>query len=125
MEPPIPSDDPAQPAPPAQPDAETSVETFGAYSFDARRGEVAFDGRRIRLTAKEFALALALFRGLGQPLARADLLMSLWGRAPNSPTRTLDAHIGRVRAKLDLGPDRPYSLTTLYAVGYRLDHVEP
>lgn len=96
-------------------------EEFGDFLFDIPAGKIAYHGEDIVVTAKEFALALTLFRNLGRPLSRAALLESLWGRSPDRPTRTLDAHMSKLRAKLGLRPDRGFRLTPIYGYGYRLD----
>lgn len=97
------------------------IETFGNYSFDTRSETVEFAGQPIMLTAKEFALALLLFRNIHRPLSRAYMFEALWGRNPDLPTRTLDAHISNVRTKLNLRPANGYKLAPIYAYGYRLE----
>jgi hypothetical protein len=98
-----------------------AVETFGPYSFDTRGEIVQLSGETIGVTAKEFALALLLFRNLHRALSRAYIFEALWGRNPNLPTRTLDAHISNIRTKLNLRPDNGFKLVPIYAYGYRLE----
>lgn len=97
------------------------VETFGDYRFDTRSETVEITGQPTALTAKEFALALLLFRNMHRPLSRAYIFEALWGRNPDLPTRTLDAHISNVRTKLNLRPGNGYKLVPIYAYGYRLE----
>jgi DNA-binding response OmpR family regulator len=104
--------------PPPPPDG---IETFGDYLFDMRNETVEFAGQRIVLTAKEFALALLLFRNIHRPLSRAYIFEALWGGNPDLSTRTLDAHISNVRTKLNLRPGNGYKLVPIYAYGYRLE----
>jgi len=101
--------------------ARGGVETFGDYAFDPRMETVQLAGRPIALTAKEFALALMLFRNMHRALSRSYIFEALWGRNPDLPTRTLDAHISNVRTKLNLRPDNGYKLAPVYAYGYRLE----
>lgn len=96
-------------------------ERFGDYLFDIPASQVSYRTESIIVTAKEFTLALTLFRNLGRPLSRAALLESLWGRDPDRPTRTLDSHMSKLRAKLGLRPERGFRLTPIYGFGYRLD----
>ena len=77
-------------------------ETFGDHLFDPMAETVTYGEKTVKLTSKEFALALAFFRNMNRPLGRAYLLETVWGRNPDLPTRTLDAHVSRIRAKLDL-----------------------
>jgi DNA-binding response OmpR family regulator len=104
--------------PPPPPDG---IETFGDYLFDMRNETVELVGQQIMLTAKEFALALLLFRNIHRPLSRAYIFEALWGGNPDLSTRTLDAHISNVRTKLNLRPGNGYKLVPIYAYGYRLE----
>lgn len=98
-------------------------ERFGDYEFDAASETVSFRGERVVLTAKEFSLALILFRNLTRSMSRAYLLESIWGRNPDLPTRTLDSHVSKIRSKLGLRPERGFRLTPIYSYGYRLEAV--
>lgn len=100
-------------------------ETYGPYTLQPARQTVTVEDETIVLTAKEFELTATLFRNLHRPLSRAYLLEIVWGRNPDLPTRTLDAHISRIRAKLGLRPERGYRLIPVYSYGYRLEAIEP
>lgn len=99
----------------------TGRETFAGYEFDPMTETVTWSGQSAKLTSKEFALALTLFRNLNRPLGRSYLMESIWGRHPNLATRTLDAHVSRVRTKLSLRPEFGYRLAPVYSYGYRLE----
>lgn len=79
------------------------------------------DDELVELTAKEYALALLLCRNLGVPLGREHILATIWGDDVAPSTRTLDVHVSRLRTKLELRPDRGFTLAALYGRGYRLD----
>ncbi|WP_157221175.1 response regulator transcription factor [Flavisphingomonas formosensis] len=98
-----------------------SIERFDDYLFDTGEESIEWAGRRIAMTSKEFLLALLLFRNQHRALSRAYIFEALWGRNPDLPTRTLDAHISKVRSKLNLRPDNGYKLVPVYAYGYRLE----
>ena len=100
-------------------------ESYGPYTLHPARQAVTVEGETIVLTAKEFELAATLFRNVHRPLSRAYLLEMVWGRNPDLPTRTLDAHISRIRAKLGLRPERGFRLIPVYSYGYRLEALEP
>lgn len=99
----------------------SGFEHYGSYCFDTRAETVELAGQPIALTAKEFALALLLFRNMHRALARAYIFEAVWGRNPNLPTRTLDVHISNVRTKLHLRPDNGVKLVPIYSYGYRLE----
>lgn len=100
-------------------------ETYGPYQLQPARQTVIVEGESIVLTAKEFELAAILFRNMHRPLSRSYLLEIVWGRNPDLPTRTLDAHISRIRAKLGIRPERGFRLVPVYSYGYRLEPLEP
>lgn len=100
------------------------IETYGDYSFDPRIGLTTLRGNPVQLAAKEFALALMLFRNMHRTLSRSYIFEALWGHSPDMQTRTLDAHMSRVRAKLQLRPENGLKLIPVYAHGYRLETVE-
>lgn len=97
------------------------IEIFGNHRFDAKASIVTVGGEAIVLTAKEFGLALLMFQNLDRALSRAYILEKVWGRNPDLLTRTLDAHISRIRLKLGLRPEFGYRLTPVYSYGYRLE----
>ena len=105
----------------AYPTPVPGIEAYGHYLFDTRAETAELSGQPVSLTAKEFALALLLFRNLHRALSRAYIFESLWGRNPDLPTRTLDAHVSNVRTKLNLRPDNGFKLVPIYAYGYRLE----
>jgi DNA-binding response OmpR family regulator len=100
-------------------------EEFGVYRFEPMTETVLRSGKVEVLTAKEFQLALLLFRNLSRPLSRDYLLQRIWGRRPDLETRTLDAHVSRLRGKLALRPANGFRLVTVYGFGYRLETCEP
>lgn len=102
-----------------------TTEQFGAYTFDTSTETVRIGNETVQLTAKEFALAIMLFRNLHRPLSRSYLFEAIWGGSPELQTRTLDAHISKVRTKLRLRPEQGFRLVPVYAYGYRLEAVHP
>jgi len=96
---------------------------FGDYVFETGSAHLTKNGQPIDLTQKEFDLALLLFRNLGRPLSRAYILVAVWSREADIPSRTLDTHISRVRNKLLLKPENGFRLAPVYSYGYRLEQV--
>lgn len=107
----------------AYPAALPSSEAFGQYVFDTRIETVRLCNEPVSLTAKEFALALLLFRNMHRALSRAYIFEAIWGRNPDLSTRTLDAHVSNVRSKLNLRPENGFKLVPIYAYGYRLEAI--
>lgn len=97
------------------------VETFDGHVFDPMNKTVTVHGDIVEVTAKEFGLALQLFRNLNRPLSRAHLMETVWGRNPDAPSRTLDAHVSQIRGRLGLRPENGLRLASVYSFGYRLE----
>ncbi len=75
----------------------------------------------IRLSNKEYLLALLFFQNVGRSLSRDEIVMFVWGRGQDVPSRTLDTHVSRLRKRLNLRPETGWRLTPVYSFGYRLD----
>lgn len=99
------------------------VEVYDGLSFNESAASVTRDGQAVALTAKEYALALLLFRNLHRALSRTYILETVWGNEPDLNSRSLDMHISRIRNKLELRPERGFRLTPIYSYGYRLERV--
>ncbi len=94
---------------------------FDKFVFEPRTARVTVDDRSVRLTQKEFRLALLFFHHLGRPLSRAFILESVWPEDTELSSRTMDTHVSRVRNKLGLQPDKGFRLAPVYSYGYRLE----
>jgi DNA-binding response OmpR family regulator len=98
-----------------------SAASYGVYSFDVPTETATVHGEPVKLTAKEMALAMMLFENMSRPLSRSYLLESIWGQSPDAETRTLDAHVSRIRSKLNLRAENGYRVLPVYSYGYRLE----
>jgi DNA-binding response OmpR family regulator len=90
---------------------------LGAIEIDRERHTVRVGGEPVRLTAKEFALLLALAEADGRVLSRQALLEGVWGYSYAEGTRTVDVHVRRLREKI---PDLASRLITVKSLGYRI-----
>jgi len=97
-------------------DAEALL-SVGALSVDRARHTVEWQGHGVRLTAKEFALLVALLEARGRVLSRQRLLEDVWGYSYAEGTRTVDVHVRRLREKL---PGLASAIVTVKSLGYRL-----
>ncbi len=89
---------------------------IGALVVDRAAHEVSVEGRRVTLTAKEFALLAFLAANRGRVFSREALLARVWGSRYEGGARTVDIHVRRLRAKL--GDALP--LETLRGAGYKV-----
>lgn len=76
-------------------------------------------GRKIDLSAKQYALLLYLMRHAGQVVSRTMILEHVWDFEYEGLTNVVDVHINRLRNRVDRGFDRPL-IHTLRGVGYVL-----
>jgi DNA-binding response OmpR family regulator len=100
-----------------QPTEAAPIAEIGELAVDRARHTVRWQGQVVHLTAKEFALLLALIDAHGRVLSRQQLLESVWGYSYAEGTRTVDVHIRRLREKL---PGISASIVTVKGLGYRL-----
>lgn len=94
---------------------------FAPYSVDTEHARIFLDQNSISLTKKEFKLAAYLFDHNGTVLSREILLEHVWGITAILNTRTVDAHVSRLRLKLELSKT-PWTLKSVYGSGYCLYH---
>ena len=92
-----------------------------ACTVDFSRAEVIRDGEVIPLTAKEHALLEVLARNEGRIITVDSLCEALWGDNPFGYENSLNAHVRRVREKIELNPSKPVSLITIKGLGYKLN----
>ena len=88
--------------------------------LDLLRRRVTRGGKRIQLTAKEFALLELLLRRRGEVLPRSLIASQIWDMNFDSDTNVIDVAIRRVRAKIDDGFDTKL-IHTVRGMGYMLD----
>ncbi len=90
----------------------------GDLTVDPQTRAVRLGGEAVTLSAKEFALLMALAVDPTRVLSKAELLRDVWGYASIGATRTVDAHASRLRKHLN-GGGRRY-VQNVRGVGYRL-----
>lgn len=99
---------------------ETAVLEVGPVRMDTDRHVVTVRGEVVRLPLKEFDLLEILLRNAGRVLTRAQLIDRVWGADYVGDTKTLDVHVKRLRAKIELDPGTPRLLLTVRGLGYRV-----
>lgn len=72
------------------------------------------------LSTREVEIIEFLLNNANMPISRDDLLEKVWRYEYSTNTRTVDVHISKLRAKVELNPDDPRYLVTLHGVGYML-----
>jgi len=80
-------------------------------------------GRTIDLTPIEFELLRVMAENPGRVYSRMQLLDRVQGDAYEGYERTIDSHIKNLRKKLELDPEHPEYIITVYGVGYKVGNV--
>ena len=93
------------------------------YTIDKAKEEISLNDQTIKLTKKEYDLAVFLFKNVGRVISRDHIMESVWGKYSDLNTRTVDTHISRIRSKLNIGEENGWRLNSIYMHGYRLDQL--
>ncbi|MEN9427927.1 MAG: hypothetical protein RLZZ220_2276 [Pseudomonadota bacterium] len=96
---------------------------YPPYCFDLETRTAWRVDAEVRLTEKEFALAVFLFQNEGRLFSRGHLMEMVWRGQPSVQSRTIDTHISRIRRHLMIQPENGYRLVAAYGTGYRLDRI--
>jgi two-component system response regulator RegX3 len=99
----------------------SAVVEAGGVRMDVERHEVTVRGTPVKLALKEFELLELLLRNAGRVLTRGQLIDRVWGSDYVGDTKTLDVHVKRLRAKIEVDPSQPLLLVTVRGLGYKLD----
>jgi len=94
---------------------ETVKIDFGHY-------KVIREGDETDLTSLEVDVLRYLIGQEGKVVSRDDLLDKIWGYEKYPTTRTIDNHILKLRKKIELDPNHPKHILTVYGGGYRFVH---
>ena len=93
----------------------------GSVRIDIERHVVSVRGENITMPLKEFDLLEFLVRNSGRVLTRNQLIDRVWGADYVGDTKTLDVHIKRLRAKIELDPSNPLHINTVRGLGYKFE----
>ena len=97
------------------------IMTVGPVRMDTDRHQVTVNSVNISLPLKEFELLEFLMRNSGRVLTRVQLIDRVWGSDYVGDTKTLDVHIKRLRAKIEVDPANPIFIQTVRGLGYKLE----
>jgi DNA-binding response OmpR family regulator len=96
------------------------VATFGDIEVRREQGIVLKGGDELSLTKTEFRLMCEFADHAGAVLSRDQLLERVWGYEYLGDSRLVDAHVRRLRLKIEDHPDDPQLIVTVRGIGYRL-----
>ena len=93
--------------------------TFGDVEIDFDRHEVTRRGRRVDVGPRELDVLRMLVRYRGQVVSRERMLRDAWGYEDAPTSRTVDAHIAKLRQKLEDDAADPRYILSIYGEGYK------
>ena len=92
---------------------------FPGLTIDISRRQVWRDDEEVPLTVTEFNVLALLTSRPGHVFSRSDLLRDVWGYEVDIETRTVDAHVYRLRKKIEVDSERPRYVHSVPGIGYR------
>jgi two-component system phosphate regulon response regulator OmpR len=91
---------------------------FGTLEIDRDGRIVTVAGQPCDLTSYQFDLLLALAERAGRVLTRDQIMEAVRGRELEAFDRSIDVHMGRIRAAIEADPKNPKRILTVRGVGY-------
>jgi DNA-binding response OmpR family regulator len=91
----------------------------GSLVIDSKEHSVEVESVPVSLTPTEFDMLLALAAHPGRVFTRRQLIESAQGDFFEGYERTVDAHIGNIRKKINENAAEKNLIETVYGVGYR------
>src|ERR1700722_213736 len=92
---------------------------FGDIEVELERRVVTRRGEELKFTPAEYNLLTYFLQNQDRPLTRDMILNSVWGYESFPNTRTVDAHVVKLRQKLEPDPNIPRHFLAVHGVGYR------
>ncbi len=92
---------------------------FGEVEIDIERRTVTRESKEVKVTPAEYNLLLFFLQNAERVLTRDLILNSVWGYEYYPNTRTVDAHVVKLRQKFEKDPAIPKHFLTIHGVGYR------
>ncbi len=104
-------------------DTRGSTYSFGDVEIAPDAGTVRRGDDEVQLTKTEFRLLCELARNAGIVLSREQLLDRVWGYDYLGDGRLVDAHVRRLRTKIERDASDPQLVVTVRGLGYRMNRL--
>jgi DNA-binding response OmpR family regulator len=91
---------------------------FGTLEIDRDARAVTVAGHKVELTSYQFDLLVSIAERAGRVLTREQIMEAVRGRELEAFDRSIDVHMGRIRAAIELDPKEPQRIVTVRGVGY-------
>ncbi|MGJ8682831.1 winged helix-turn-helix domain-containing protein [Paraglaciecola sp.] len=100
---------------------ESCTLVIGNLSINQKNHQVYLSQQELELTATEFELLHHLASHPNQVFSRSQLLESVWGYHHSGYEHTVNSHINRLRAKIEIEATSPQIVQTVWGVGYKFN----
>ena len=100
-------------------DGATRIGRFNDVEVDIDRRIVTRRGKEVKVTPAEYNLLTFFLQHAESVLTRDHILNAVWGYEYYPNTRTVDAHVVRLRQKFETEPTAPKNFVTVHGAGYR------
>jgi len=91
---------------------------FGSLEIDRDARTVTVAGQHAEVTSYQFDLLVALAERAGRVLTRDQIMEAVRGRELEAFDRSIDVHMGRIRAAIEVDAKNPKRILTVRGVGY-------
>ncbi len=95
-----------------------NVLRFGQLEIDRDARSVSVAGQAAELTSYQFDLLVTMAERAGRVLTREQIMEAVRGRELEAFDRSIDVHMGRIRAAIEADPKNPRRILTVRGVGY-------
>ena len=95
-----------------------AVMRFGSLDIDRNARTVTVSGAPADLTSYQFDLLVAMAERAGRVLTRDQIMEAVRGRELEAFDRSIDVHMGRIRAAIEVDAKNPKRILTVRGVGY-------
>ncbi|MBU2286498.1 MAG: response regulator transcription factor [Gammaproteobacteria bacterium] len=95
-----------------------TVMRFGSLEIDRNARSVTVAGQPADLTSYQFDLLVAMAERAGRVLSRDQIMEAVRGRELEAFDRSIDVHMGRIRAAIEIDAKNPKRILTVRGVGY-------
>jgi DNA-binding response OmpR family regulator len=94
---------------------------IGSVTVDPSAHTLLRDGETLTISFYEAELLRLLYKRLGEPVSRDEILHKVWGTKAHQPNnRTVDNFVVKLRKKIEPNHDKPRHILTVYGYGYKL-----